>query len=203
MLLLTTSITALALYGASVAHAASAGTSSSSYTTDRPNLLYKRSVQVDSTSSPMPLDMDPFASHDIVDVQPRTVPSNPEVSSVFAADESQGPHLGPGGNGMSLSGVMTTSSTLSSTALPATPSFAAPTMIACWSSDSCTHVLRDFAAAYQVSGDITDPNERGANGGTDQSRVFQARFCANTNYQESVYRNVPLAYADKTIVFSP
>jgi hypothetical protein len=140
---------------------------------------YMQISQAGEASSPVPQNMDPFAGATILDVPPSTMQSISEASIVFAAD------------------VTTTTSSTSyqnhpgfepskTTPLPSAPSFAAPAVVACWTSSACTRVLSDFAAAYAVSGDITDPNERGVNGGADQSRVFQAQFCGNAHYHECV-----------------
>jgi hypothetical protein len=151
------------------------------------NTPYTRISEAVTASEIVARDVDLFANQDVVDVSPSTVMATSEASMIFAADMP----------GLS-SGTSTSTSTSTfyknhsgieppkTTSLSSTSSFAAPAVVACWSSDACTQVLCDLAAAYAVSGDITDPNERGSNGGTDQSRVFQARFCGNISYQKSV-----------------
>jgi hypothetical protein len=92
-------------------------------------------------------------------------------------------------NGMNSPTTVPSSMTRSSTTPTATPppSNVAAALATCWVSEPCAHFRTDLTKAYKLSGDMKDPNQRGQNGAADQSRVFQAGFCEDNNYKESVY----------------
>jgi hypothetical protein len=141
-----------------------------------PHTPYTRIFEAGSISTPVARDIDPFSGASVIDVPPSTFRTTSDISLIVATDFTTATSSTSYQNHPGFEHSKTTP-------FLSAPSFAAPAVVACWTSSPCTRVLSDFAAAYAVSGDITDPNERGAN---DQSRVFQAHFCGSAHYYESV-----------------
>ncbi|KAH4017287.1 hypothetical protein HBI25_159680 [Parastagonospora nodorum] len=83
----------------------------------------------------------------------------------------------------------TTRTSVKRTGTPSPPD-PTPTLAACWVSESCAQFVTDIASAYKFSGDMKDPNQRGQNGTSDQSHVFQSHFCEDSGYKDIIFEGL-------------